>query len=302
MSKMKEKKQKNEKNKLIGTKKMSVIKIVLILLIIAVVLIIAILAWFTFNLDSRADGMDASAVNLPFEIVTEGEEGKFAGQYRSIDENGRLWLVDESNDFADYADDAEQRGIEPGSKGKLKFLIRSLKGEDIALDIEMLLKGVIEGESGKLSELAPDESTEALRKKINAHIMLFENYNQVSGKYSGLIECESDLRRYLKNQVYSEDNSEYTYLYWVWPKYLSDITDTDPIYESSEREHVIDYIAGNREGFFSNLSPALTSKIKENLMSKTSYASYSESFDKVDLQIGNNIDYVILALNAYETQ
>ena len=37
-------------------------------------------------------------------------------------------------------------------------------------------------------------------------------------------------------------------------------------------------------------------------MSKTRYASYSESFDKVDLQIGNNIDYVILALNAYETQ
>lgn len=292
-----------------GNKKKLIIKIGLVLLLIAIVIIIAILAWFVMTKNSDVEKMNNAAVGLPFEIITDANKGVYGKLYEDLNPDGKLWLVDEESNFSNYNEEEtdgdgpelESNGIEPGSAGKLKFKIRATASDSVTLNLFFLLKGVVKDDLGELSELEENSSTEKLRKCINSHILLFENYNSSSGKYSGLIKNGNDLKKVLANKTYSKTNNEYTYIYWIWPKYLKNLTGDNLVYVDSEKEDMIDYIVDNKDGFFSNLSAKLSSKLKENLMSNTNYPSYSEAFDKVDLLIGNNINYVILSLSAFET-
>ncbi len=297
-----------------NSKKKSAIKMGVAVALAAIMLILAVIAWFTMSKEAETSKMELMSTGPTFEILTDANEGTYADKYKELEPEGNIWLVDESNNFSNYtsptpeaaatagataSSEDDDQGIEPGSSGKMKFLIRATEADSVTLNLEILLKGVIEDEdTGDLSLMTKADNSELLTY-LNSHILLFENYNSETGKYSGLIENDGDLERILANKTYVKDNEEYTYIYWVWPMYLNNLIGDDSICSGDAKTELISYIGANKDGFFKNLSKS-SDKIIEDLTEKVNYSMYSEYFDKVDLEIGNNIDYVIMSLEATE--
>ena len=133
--------------------------------------------------------------------------------------------------------------------------------------------------------------------------MLFTGIDPETGKLTGLIDNNNEsLERILKNQTYTKGESTYTTIYWYWPEHLSDLTDSaNTIYASSEHEAVLAYIARNKDGFFKDCSDS-NAKVLTDLTnlyatySNSTYNHYNLRYDNADLDIGNNLSYVILSM------
>ena len=70
----------------------------------------------------------------------------------------------------------------------------------------------------------------------------------------------------------------------------------DLVYASSERSTVIQYIVDHKDGFFKDITTE-DSVLSVDLNSMERYGSYSIMFDKADLDIGKQVQYVILGLS-----
>ena len=203
----------------------------------------------------------------------------------------------------------EKLGLEPGDSGTLEFRISPNETDTITVDICFTMRGIVKqrsqnsdsstSSSQQLTEISDTE----LMGFVASHIMLFTGIDS-NGKYTGLIQNSSDLKRYLLSKTYSvndseEDDDYYTTLYWVWPLYLSNLISTqsdDLIYASSERSTVIQYMVAHKNGFFKDITTE-DSVLLADLNSMEHYGSYSIMFDKADLDIGKRVQYVILGLS-----
>ena len=119
-----------------------------------------------------------------------------------------------------------------------------------------------------------------------------------------MIDNDQALRRVLEEQTYTKNDTVYTKIYWVWPMHLEDITSSDDsriIYDSEERGNVIAYIARNRNGFFKDCNDDEQQVIADLTALSTEYDNaiynhYNMRYDNADLEIGNNISYVMLSM------
>jgi len=138
---------------------------------------------------------------------------------------------------------------------------------------------------------------------LSVHMLLFAGYNSETGKYTNLIDNDNEsLERILENQSYTKGENVYTTIYWYWPEHLSDLTDSsNAIYAPSESQKVIAYIARNKDGFFKDCTKT-TQQVQTEITSLyTTYSNaiynyYNLRYDNADLDIGNNISYVILSM------
>jgi hypothetical protein len=132
--------------------------------------------------------------------------------------------------------------------------------------------------------------------------MLFAGIDE-NGKYTDLIDNDNETtKKVLEDQTYRKGESTYTTIYWYWPEHLSDLTDSaHTIYAPSEHEDVIGYIARNKDGFFKDCSDSET-KVGNDLTSLyTTYSNqiynrYNSRYDNADLDIGNNVSYIVLSM------
>ena len=147
-------------------------------------------------------------------------------------------------------------------------------------------------------------SNAALLGYVKTHIMLFSGYDSVTGKYYGLISTDEDLKRVLQNQTYTRNGTDYTTIYWKWPMHLEELTsnlDSTIIYVPAERASVINYIVVNRTGFFKDCSDT-EQQVRTDLTALSTaydnsiYNRYNMKYDNADLDIGNNISYVMLSM------
>ncbi len=251
------------------------------------------------------------AGSIPYTIEFPGEdEGKYADQYRTLTDQSSIWLVNNSENMDNGSGTPkEELGLEPGDSGTLEFRISPNETDTITVDICFTMRGIVKqrsqnsdsstSSSQQLTEISDTE----LMGFVASHIMLFTGIDS-NGKYTGLIQNSSDLKRYLRNKTYSvndseEDDDYYTTLYWVWPLHLSNLISTqsnDLIYASSERSTVIQYMVAHKNGFFKDITTE-DSVLLADLNSMEHYGSYSIMFDKADLDIGKRVQYVILGLS-----
>ena len=134
---------------------------------------------------------------------------------------------------------------------------------------------------------------------VASHIMLFTGIDE-NGKYTGLLQNNDDLQRYIRNKSYEKNGTDYTTIYWVWPLHLSNIISSqqsDLVYALGERNTVLQYIVNHKSGFFKDITTDDTTLLAD-LTAMDHYGSYSIMFDKADLDIGNKIQYVILGVSA----
>ena len=290
-------KKRNQKKSLIKMGAMGVLTLIL--------LIFSSLAWFTNNKEVSESGLQMTAGGIPFTIEFPGEdEGYWIDQYHNLSNQTGIWLVDDDKNMDNGSGTTEEKlGLEPGDSGTLEFRISPNETDTITVNICFTMRGIVKQHDQNNSQQLTEISDTELMGFVASHIMLFTGIDS-NGKYTGLIQNSSDLKRYLRNKTYSvndseEDDDYYTTLYWVWPLHLSNLISTqsdDLIYASSERSTVIQYMVAHKNGFFKDITTE-DSVLSADLNSMEHYGSYSIMFDKADLDIGKRVQYVILGLS-----
>ena len=285
--------------------KAALIKIGAMLVLSAILFIFSSFAWFTNNKEVSESGLQMTAGGIPFTIEFPGEdEGYWIDQYHNLSNQTGIWLVDDDKNMDNGSGTTEEKlGLEPGDSGTLEFRISPNETDTITVDICFTMRGIVKQHDQNNSQQLTEISDTELMGFVASHIMLFTGIDS-NGKYTGLIQNSSDLKRYLRNKTYSvndseEDDDYYTTLYWVWPLHLSNLISTqsdDLIYASSERSTVIQYMVAHKNGFFKDITTE-DSVLLADLNSMEHYGSYSIMFDKADLDIGKQVQYVVLGLS-----
>lgn len=288
-------------------RKAALIKMCAMIVFCICVMIFGSIAWFTMNREVSGNGMEMKAGGMPFTIEFAGnDEGKWIEKYRTLSSQSGIWLMSENNLDNGSATTEDKLGLEPGDSGILEFRVKpndnydSVK-VDICFTMRAIEKPSVQNETEVAEDLPLVEITDTkpeLMKMLASHIMLFTDIDE-NGKYKGLIENDAELKRYLNNQRYNKDDTSYTKLYWKWPLHLSDIIsnqENELIYAKDERDNVISYIVANKDGFFKDISKS-DEELINDLKNVEHYGSYSIMFDKADLEIGRNVQFVILGFS-----
>ncbi len=300
-------------------KKLISVRMRIAVLLLALLLVIGVsgtVAWFASSSESKMDDIKMQSTSRLLRVEFRGnDKGHWIDKYldSAIHSDAEVWLVSEDANFNNKTNtQGEGQGLEPSSAGMLEFrVVPSENLGSVRVDLIYSIRGIRETvDENRENPVLSEITEEALLQYLNAHIMLFESYDEVTGKYEGLIENQTDgsgqitLNRIVENKTYLKDNTEYTKVYWVWPAYLKNIISTDErelLYEVSERDNVIDYIVKNKSGFFKDLN-ITDDELKRELTAYDHYGTYSIKFDEADLVIGSQVRYAILGMTVEEEE
>ena len=288
----------------------ALIKMAAMGIFVVVVMVFGSIAWFTVNKEVEGTGATMNAAGTPYIIETRSQSGYYKTQYDSLRSEAAEWKISAGHNFDNHTSaiqtDEQEPALEPGDHGSLEFRVSPQSTNTLTVDCLFEIKAYVEtesedGEGNTVTNIIETNNT-ALAGYLNAHIMLFTGVDQ-NGKLTGLIDNNNDqLERILRNQTYTRGESTYTTIYWYWPEHLSDLTDSaNTIYAPSEHEAVLAYVARNKDGFFKDCSDS-NEKVLSDLTSlyatysNTTYNHYNLRYDNADLDIGNNLSYVILSM------
>lgn len=286
----------------------SLIKMSIPLVFCTAVFCLASMAWFSRNTEVEASGVGIGVQGAPYTIQTKDSSGYYKGKWEQTGSDALEWLVSATNNFDNYEPDPDleetEPGIEPGDSGVLEYRVSPNTSDSITVDCIFEVKAYLETVEKDENPITiiTEVNDDTLSGYLNAHVMLFSGYE--NGKYTGLIDNDQALRRVLEEQTYTKDDTRYTKIYWVWPMHLEDITSSDDsriIYASKERGPVIAYIARNKNGFFKDCNDDEQQVIEDLTALSTEYDNaiynhYNMRYDNADLEIGNNISYVMLSM------
>ena len=294
-------------------RKAALIKMLAMGIFVVVVMVFGSIAWFTSNKENAASGMGVRVQAVPFLIETKSQSGYYKTQYDSLHSEAAEWMISAEHNLDNHINakegDEQEPALEPGDHGSLEFRVSPQSTNTLTVDCLFEIKAYVEEESedegGNTVTNITETDNIALAGYLNAHIMLFTGVDQ-NGKLTGLIDNNNDsLERILKNQTYTRGESTYTTIYWYWPEHLSDLTDSaNTIYAPSEHEAVLAYVPRNKDGFFKDCSDSNAKVLTDLTNLYNSYSSYSNPtynhynlrYDNADLDIGNNLSYVILSM------
>lgn len=292
-------------------RKVALVKLLAILIFFVLVIVFGSLAWFASNRQATATGMGVRAQGTPYRIETRSESGLYKAKYDLLHSDAMEWKISREHNFDSHISAKEENeetpALEPKDHGSLEFRVSPQSVDSLTVDCLFEIKAYVEQETeddkGNTVTTLTELEDSTLSGFLSAHIMLFAGYDPQTGKYKDLIDNDNaSLERLLKNQSYTKGEDTYTTIYWYWPEHLSDLTDSEnTIYVPGEHQKVIDYIARNKDGFFKDCSDS-AAKVKTDLTnlyaeySNQIYNHYNLRYDNADLDIGNNISYVVLSM------
>ena len=301
---------KNE-NELKKMQRASLVKMFVIVMIVVAFAVFGSVAWFTQSREVEGSGVQMTAENVPYIIETRGDSGYYKSQYDTLHSEALEWKITSEHNLDNHSsakkESESQPALEPGDHGSLEFRVSPQSADTLTVDCLFQVKIYLEEESKDENNNTVTTITEiqdsALAGYLSAHMLLFSGYNSETGKYTNLIDNDNEfLERILENQSYTKGENVYTTIYWYWPEHLSDLTDSsNAIYAPSESQKVIAYIARNKDGFFKDCTKT-TQQVQTEITSLyTTYSNaiyncYNLRYDNADLDIGNNISYVILSM------
>lgn len=290
------------------------------MLILALGLLVFVgIAWFSMSKDVETSGMNIKVQASPYTIVTRNQSGYYKEQWDKLNSQAVEWQISQAYNFDNYNDglapDQTDLGLEPSDSGMLEFRVNPNNSDSITVDCVFDFKAYVEkpvlGENDDPILDENDEpvtelieiTNEDLLEHVKTHIMLFSEYDPVTCKYDGLISTDVELKRVLE-QTYTRGEEDYTTIYWAWPEHLENFISHDNseiIYVPSQRTAVINYVAKNRTGFFKDCKDD-ENTVKSELTALSQaydnpiYNRYNMKYDNADLDIGNNISYVLLSM------
>lgn len=341
-------KKKNQKKSLIKMGAMGILTLIL--------LIFSSLSWFTMNTQVESGGMSIKTQGLlftiqpvpsPYVVGIYDDDTKSRTYVRntllsgaSKDSSVLTWTI--TNDTA--VTDTETKkttvnkgknigngpatgyegGISPGSSGELQFKFIPSRSVDAELTFYLYAYSVDYDDQGDENKstiaLIGEDATadrQLAKNLINGHILLFENYDSNTGKYSGLISTD-DFQR-IMSETYTQETTES--VYWVWAETLAELVldDTNNTHKKNlrgkkslcaDQSDIIKLLKSKPEWFF--LDPETPNRTWTEFTSTTAdatvvstinsnYSLYSAYYNEADQCIGTNVAYLLLDMAAEGT-
>ena len=316
----------------------SLIKLGAVMILAFIVWVFSSIAWFSMNKTVSNSGIGVNVDTPSFELVSIGDvtvdyvtlfqmadssysegiqQGNPANAYRT-GSNGRLmWRLDAQNDGSSYLD-----GLRPGASGTLSFKIIPLKTDEFYVDCKFGVRAftanydeedvdeeTVVGLNEVDTSTGTDDEKNAYRF-INGHILFFQNRTIVSNKeqYSGFIGNDG-----LKVRIPANSIGITVTVYWKWVNTFdqmvlkaADNGNDYPLLDddnSSDRLELINYIKSDYSGIFYGLTSSNQQSIRDidyaYVKNHPSFLSdLSENYNAADQEIGLNLRYFLLEMNA----
>lgn len=317
----------------------------------AVIAFIAIcIAWFVSNNRVSGTSGTVSAKYSGIEIGSEGKDGVHDDLLKTIkdgitsyfpekkeehdtSQGGSInWMLSENSNMNNYTDGksfkeigAEYRkeyAMEPGTKGKLDFFIKTYEAGNLSLDFSLDISPFHIGTDNNPISVENDTVEAGL---LSGHILYFLREEKSDGKIEYTWIKDGKFKIEIQN---AGKDTKYSYsIYWVWPLNLSTIllNNGDEFLNESDVEFddkdstgtlrntiVTDMTKHPEKYFFSSLTglPLDTnyaevqeiSKIHENsgkadgTYDKQLFVDLSSYYNQADMKIGAGISFVTATL------
>lgn len=338
-------KKKNQKKSLIKMGAMGILTLIL--------LIFSSLSWFTMNTQVESGGMSIKSQGLlytiepvpsPYVVGIYDDDTKSGTFVRntllsgaSKDSSVLTWTitndtvttdpetnkatVNKGKNIGNGPATGYEGGISPGSSGELQFKFIPSRSVDAELTFYLYAYSVDYDDQGN-----EDKSTIALigenstmdrqlaKNLLNGHILLFENYDSNTGKYSDLISAD-DFQRVM-SETYTQETTER--VYWVWAETLAELVldDTNNAHKKNlrgkkslcaDQSDIVKLLKNNPAWFL--LDPETPNRTWTEFTSTTAdatvvstinsnYSLYSAYYNEADQCIGTNVAYLLLDMTA----
>ena len=304
----------------------------IVFIMAAIVAFIAIcIAWFVSN--NRVNGIlgGISAKKSGIEIGSKGRGGVHDDLLQKIEhdtsQGGSInWLLDENSNMKNYDSGKafneiegkfrKDYAMEPGTKGKLDFFIKSYEGGNLSLDFTLDIAPYTM--NGETAQVVRKDSTAA--QLLSGHILYFLGEKQPDEKITYTWIKDGTFKIEIKG---AKTDTEYDYsIYWVWPLNLSTILlnendeflngntvefdDKDP---ALRKDIIADMQTNPGKYFFSSLTGGLLdityaeveeiSKIHStsgqnaaDSYNKQLFVDLSSYYNQADMKIGSEISFI----------
>lgn len=227
-------------------------------------------------------------------------------------------------------------GLSPGSSGELAFWVIPNQTGVLNLHFDMNIRGyhaVYEGDTMteliEITDSLVDSSANAAKgiisadakkealKYINSHILFFRSYDSTTGLYSDFCGMDSiDFNDYISgnDKTVIKDQAYPVTIYWIW---VNDIGDmflqstsqyaSSPLFDDSDdddREASFDYLEELKSNVFAGMTEsAITNALTDvqdssSVTFRDSLTALTNGYDNADLDIGNNINYILIEMTA----
>ena len=205
------------------------------------------------------------------------------------------------NDLVMTRDGVSTKHLMPGAYGKVDFYIlpKSRREEPEAeYNFTLLLKGYKYEPVDPEDDLTPvisEHNDAALEGILKGHLLFFRGHDDVTGKYSTLIEEEFT---YTANNVDWDPNINSTGIggyhvqfYWLWPITYDEIVNDDGVNDKypTDLYGAEGYVSTHPEYFFKCNASTAASKTQEEL---------SDMYNDCDQDIGDNYKFLVLYMTA----
>jgi len=263
-------------------------------------------------------------------IQQEDGEGNLVNIFRTNPSNEKIVWRKSANSSA------YPQGLSPSSSGELSFWVIPNQTGVLDLHFDINIRGyhaVYEDETltdlveitDSLTDSAENvaigivsaETKKNALKYINGHILFFKDYDSSTGKYSGF--CGKDSIAFTdfiegNDKTVTKGQAYPVTIYWKWVNDISDMFLTSaspyasaPIFADSnadDRDLVFDYLQDEDIYMFSGMTSSAISNALTDVQDPSS-ATYATSlralttgYDNADLDIGNNVDYILIEMAA----
>ena len=314
-------------------RKKSFLKLMAMALSIVLAVFFATIAWFTMNRETSAGGMSIKSKGRSFDLITLSDDNTYKNSvyynpyHSAIRENETegydIWLVDSSSNINNYSasgNDDGTLGIEPGSSGTIKFYIKPYEDVTVSFSFQTIgyrAQTTTAGGQTTVTMVALSSAAGRPACFLNGHVLLFEHQDSTTHFYSGLIPTGSDgkrtFTRYFElNGSYDADtdgdgtNDAYEVeIHWIWPITLDTLVynsasaatmlcDKDAVVgegETNDYNRVVNNICTYPQYYLNGYSTTTT-------YTETMLVGRNAMYNDADQEIGMNIDYVLVRLDA----
>ena len=291
-------------------RKNALMKLVVMGVFIAAIIAFQSIAWFTMNREVSGNGieMEAQGTNYTLQMIGDSNGLYYDGFHsKVIDSDSVIWTMKPANDngmeqnFGNYTQ-TEYDGIYPGCSGYVSFNIIPSVDSEISLNFSFELIGYNSEltDDNKVNMIPLNETDDAdVINYLNGHILLFENYDKNTGKYSNLIQTSEDMKRVMTKKFSGIDKATQVDIYWIWPLTLSNMIkadeSTDLICSNNDINTLEKFIVSYPQYFMRGITVDENSPLTADMI-KNNYALYGGKYDQADNIIGVRVRYLRLKM------
>lgn len=277
---------------------------------IAAIIAFQSIAWFTMNREVSGNGMEmeAQGTNYTLQMIGNSNGLYFDDYHRKvIDNDSVIWTMNSKNqdgmeqNFGNYTQ-TEYDGIYPGCSGYVSFNIIPSVDSEISLNFSFELMGYNSelNDSNKVNMIPLNETDDAdVINYLNGHILLFENYDKETNKYSNLIKTSEDMKRVMRKNFKGKDVPVQVDIYWIWPLTLSNLIKADEstnlICSNNDITTLENFIVSYPQYFMRGITVDENSPLTADMI-KNNYALYGGKYDQADNIIGIRVRYLRLKM------